>query len=568
MDPRRAGHPPPDDPESGSSKFGAYRTELDDLRQAREPFAGRIPDWQQTVEASVMDTADDIAYAIHDVEDFYRVGVLQQGSVSAELMAWQRESGHFRAITDPALATAARRPGAAIERLRRQLHRKDAWIADDDAFAAAVEHVREELVDGLLAMPFDGSIEAEQYVARFSARWSTRFVEAITVTDQPSVRSGYVLLGCAQWHEVQVLSSSTTGSCWPGRISPCTSAVRPGCWAPWWRRSGSGCSTRRRSPGCPAGCTTWSSWPRRSCTRVPRTGSVGPGAGDRGLRRAAHRRSGGGDAGRAVRPIRCPLDRRVRALTQSRRRWARSTPIPFAYARGRYPHDCDKRDVRPLGRGDMGEDDQWGDVTAEPRGLDYAEVSADGVPAMWLVPHGVDPGRVIVALHGGGFVSGSLYSHRKMYGHLAKAAGVRVLLATYRQAPEFRFPAQIEDAVTAYRWAAARTRRWRWPATPPAVAWPCRSPSASPAWPRCCCCRPGSTPTRRRPRPRTRRAPPPTSSSPGRWCRVSLRSTCRRESGLAPEVNAFSADLSALPPMYVQCGGEESGRATASASQS
>ncbi|GAB3957910.1 hypothetical protein GCM10027614_74290 [Micromonospora vulcania] len=54
-------------------------------------------------------------------------------------------------------------------------------------------------------MPFDGSIEAEQYVARFSARWSTRFVEAITVTEAPSVRSGYVLLGCAQWHEVQVL---------------------------------------------------------------------------------------------------------------------------------------------------------------------------------------------------------------------------------------------------------------------------------------------------------------------------------------------------------------------------
>jgi monoterpene epsilon-lactone hydrolase len=105
----------------------------------------------------------------------------------------------------------------------------------------------------------------------------------------------------------------------------------------------------------------------------------------------------------------------------------------------------------------MGEDDQWGDVTAEPRGMDYAEVSADGVSAMWLVPHGADLDRAIVALHGGGFVGGSLYTHRKMYGHLAKAAGVRVLLATYRLAPEFRYPAQIEDAVTAFRWAAART---------------------------------------------------------------------------------------------------------------
>jgi acetyl esterase/lipase len=103
--------------------------------------------------------------------------------------------------------------------------------------------------------------------------------------------------------------------------------------------------------------------------------------------------------------------------------------------------------------GDMGRDDQWGDVTAEPRGVDYLEVSAGGVPAMWLVPHGAGDGRVIVAYHGGGFVGGSLYTHRKMYGHLAKAAGIRVLLATYRMAPAFTYPAQIDDAVTAYRWA-------------------------------------------------------------------------------------------------------------------
>ena len=107
--------------------------------------------------------------------------------------------------------------------------------------------------------------------------------------------------------------------------------------------------------------------------------------------------------------------------------------------------------------GDMGDDDQWGDVTAEPRGLDYVEVSADGVPAMWLIPHGAGLDHAIVALHGGGFVGGSLYTHRKMYGHLAKAVGVRVLLATYRLAPEFRYPAQIEDAVTAFRWVTART---------------------------------------------------------------------------------------------------------------
>jgi dGTPase len=203
--PPRGAAVPPDDPESGSAKFGAYGTEAADLRQAREPFAGRIAEWQQTVEASIMDTADDIAYAIHDLEDFHRVGVLQQGAVAAELLAWQRERTRFHALTGAALAAAPRRPGASIEGLRRELHRKDGWISDDDAFAAAVEHVREELVDGLLAAPFDGSIEAEQRVSAFSARWTRRLVESITARPDPAVRSGHVLLDVAQWHEVQVL---------------------------------------------------------------------------------------------------------------------------------------------------------------------------------------------------------------------------------------------------------------------------------------------------------------------------------------------------------------------------
>jgi dGTPase len=202
--PRGAGAPP-GDPAGGSAKFGVYVTELADMRQAREPFAGRLADWQQTVEASVMDTADDIAYAIHDVEDFHRVGVLQQGSVATELIAWQRSCRELATLPGEALADAARRPGRSGERLRRDLHRKDGWISDDEAFAAAVEHVRHELVDGLLAAPFDGSIEAEQSVARFSARWTRRLIDAIEVRPDPPVRSGHVLLAPVQWHEVQVL---------------------------------------------------------------------------------------------------------------------------------------------------------------------------------------------------------------------------------------------------------------------------------------------------------------------------------------------------------------------------
>lgn len=196
LPPRGAG-PLPSAPDAGSAKFSCYATELDDLRQSRAVFADVIGPWQQTVEAAVMDTADDIAYAIHDLEDFHRVGVLQQAGVAAELNGW------LRASATGAPGTSG--PGADLERLRHRLAGKDAWAYDDDAFTAAVERVREDLVDGLLATSFDGSMAAERAVAEFSARWTSRLVAGVDVTPDPPVRSAHVALATAQWHEVAVL---------------------------------------------------------------------------------------------------------------------------------------------------------------------------------------------------------------------------------------------------------------------------------------------------------------------------------------------------------------------------
>jgi monoterpene epsilon-lactone hydrolase len=94
----------------------------------------------------------------------------------------------------------------------------------------------------------------------------------------------------------------------------------------------------------------------------------------------------------------------------------------------------------------------WGDLTAEPRGTDYVETDAGGLPAMWVLPKGHDPDAVLLCLHGGGFVGGSIYTHRKLFGHLAKAVGARALLVDYRLAPAHVFPAQLDDATIAYKW--------------------------------------------------------------------------------------------------------------------
>jgi dGTPase len=202
--PRGAGEPP-DAPGSGSAKFSAYRTELDDLVQARAPFAGVLAPTRQTVEAAVMDTADDIAYAIHDLEDFHRAAVLQHPSVAAELGGWLDCALDLAGLSDAEVVAGARRPGHSLEALRRRLHAKDFWVVHDEAFAAAVRRVRAELVDGLLARPFDGSIVAEQAVAEFSQRWTDRLLAGVIMRPDPHPRAAHVGLDTQQWHEVAVL---------------------------------------------------------------------------------------------------------------------------------------------------------------------------------------------------------------------------------------------------------------------------------------------------------------------------------------------------------------------------
>ncbi|QXJ20768.1 alpha/beta hydrolase [Actinomadura graeca] len=98
------------------------------------------------------------------------------------------------------------------------------------------------------------------------------------------------------------------------------------------------------------------------------------------------------------------------------------------------------------------DDESWGDLTAEPRGVDYIEAEASGLPAMWLVPKRCVQDRVLLCLHGGGFGGGSIYTHRKMFGHLAKATGVRALILDYRLAPSHTHPAQVDDVADAYQW--------------------------------------------------------------------------------------------------------------------
>jgi epsilon-lactone hydrolase len=91
-------------------------------------------------------------------------------------------------------------------------------------------------------------------------------------------------------------------------------------------------------------------------------------------------------------------------------------------------------------------------LTTVPEGVEWTEVDAGGVPAIWADAAGGATDRVLQYVHGGGYVIGSADYYRRLTGHLARAVGCRVLNVDYRLAPEFPHPAPVEDSTAAYRW--------------------------------------------------------------------------------------------------------------------
>jgi epsilon-lactone hydrolase len=96
--------------------------------------------------------------------------------------------------------------------------------------------------------------------------------------------------------------------------------------------------------------------------------------------------------------------------------------------------------------------EQCGDLARDPGGVDYLEVDAKGTPCLWAVPAGCREDRVLLALHGGGCVTGSRFSHRKLFAHIAKAVGCRALIVDYARAPEQQHPSQVNECVKVYEW--------------------------------------------------------------------------------------------------------------------
>jgi monoterpene epsilon-lactone hydrolase len=93
----------------------------------------------------------------------------------------------------------------------------------------------------------------------------------------------------------------------------------------------------------------------------------------------------------------------------------------------------------------------WEDLTTEPKAINQEWVGND----LWLRPETTVTDAVLLSIHGGGFVSGAVAGHRKLFGHIASAAGTSAYAVEYGLVPDHVYPSQLDAVTNVYRRLAA-----------------------------------------------------------------------------------------------------------------
>lgn len=95
--------------------------------------------------------------------------------------------------------------------------------------------------------------------------------------------------------------------------------------------------------------------------------------------------------------------------------------------------------------------DRLGQGVRPPKSVQLEPTWVEGLQSAWFVPADPAPDAVLLYLHGGAYTAGSLLSHQGVVGNLAASCGLRTLMPEYRLAPEYPFPAALEDSLRVYR---------------------------------------------------------------------------------------------------------------------
>lgn len=199
-------------------KFGAYLDDAERLEQVRASVLGlgegEEDPGRQTLEASIMDLADDIAYAIHDLEDFLAAGLIDVGLVKQDINAslghagitpQQRIDKDFSGAKFTAKGNTFAPPPVFVKSTAKHRDRYEPYFNDRD-YAAALHDV-----DNFLNLLKDPDTQDYGMNLRLLLRvFVSDFFKAIELDEYPPYKDGpSVFLTSEAWHQMQVLKSIT-----------------------------------------------------------------------------------------------------------------------------------------------------------------------------------------------------------------------------------------------------------------------------------------------------------------------------------------------------------------------
>jgi len=87
-----------------------------------------------------------------------------------------------------------------------------------------------------------------------------------------------------------------------------------------------------------------------------------------------------------------------------------------------------------------------------PNGVHFSRFNVNGIPAARFKPQKANENIVMLYFHGGAYALGSVQTHKTLIARIARKAGIYALAIDYRLAPEHPFPADLDDAILAYKW--------------------------------------------------------------------------------------------------------------------
>jgi dGTPase len=177
-------------------KWGVYETEKGDFEWARRAFPP-TPE-ARTLEADLMDWADDVAYSVHDLEDFYRAGLIPLDRLARDagderLRFWERYTSRLK---------------------REREQDKELVDAEFEESLTNQETAFIELMDTIeelfyISEPFDGSRRYRGYLRNMTSNLIDRYVNAVSRRDSPSETGCWIQANHDLHRQVRVLKGLT-----------------------------------------------------------------------------------------------------------------------------------------------------------------------------------------------------------------------------------------------------------------------------------------------------------------------------------------------------------------------